>query len=86
MFDQIALAAAVAQMTGEYLRSRNGISIVKDNNASVIELWNGIRFEVISELWKNCKAHLEKTAKTGSSTFNSLAAVSKMKNSPRKED
>jgi hypothetical protein len=52
MFDQIALATAVAQTTREYLRSRNGISIVKEDKASVIELWSGIRFEAISELWR----------------------------------
>jgi len=51
MLDQVALATAVAEMTGQYVQSRNGISIVKDDNASVIETWSGIRLEAISQLW-----------------------------------
>jgi len=59
MLGQVALATAVAEATGEYVRSRNGISIIKDENASVIETWKGIRLEVISELWRPGAAPLE---------------------------
>lgn len=51
MLDQVALATAVAEMTGQYVRSRGGVSIVKDDNASVVETWSGIRLEAISQLW-----------------------------------
>jgi hypothetical protein len=51
MFDQLALATAVAQTTRDYVQSRNGVSITKEENASVIEMWSGIRLEAISQLW-----------------------------------
>lgn len=51
MLDQVALATAVAEVTGEYVRSRNGVSIIKDDDASIVEMWNGIRIEAISQLW-----------------------------------
>jgi hypothetical protein len=48
MLDQLALAVAVSELVGEYVRSRNGVSIVGDDNASVIETWRGIRLDVPS--------------------------------------
>lgn len=51
MLDQIALATAVAQITGDYVRSRNGVSILKDEDASIVEMWGGVRLEAISQLW-----------------------------------
>jgi hypothetical protein len=59
MLDQVALATAVAQVTGEYVRSRSGISIIKDDNASIVEMWNGIRLEAISQLWGSGPISLE---------------------------
>jgi hypothetical protein len=53
MVDQVALAVAVAESVGEYVRSRNGVPIIGDKDASVIEIWRGVRFEVISELWRH---------------------------------
>jgi hypothetical protein len=51
MVDQVALAVAVAQMTSDYVQSRNGVSITKDEDASVLEIWSGVRLEAISQLW-----------------------------------
>jgi hypothetical protein len=51
MLDQVALATAVAQITGDYVRSRNGLSILKDEDASIVEMWSGVRLEAISQLW-----------------------------------
>jgi hypothetical protein len=51
MLDQAALATAVAQITGDYVRSRNGLSILKDEDASIVEMWSGVRLEAISQLW-----------------------------------
>lgn len=51
MLDQVALATAVAQITGDYVRSRNGVSILKDEDASIVEMWSGVRLEAISQLW-----------------------------------
>jgi hypothetical protein len=53
MLDQVALAVAVSESVGEHVRARNGRSVVNDENASVQEIWNGVRLEVISELWRN---------------------------------
>lgn len=51
MLDQVALATAIAQVTGDYVRSRNGVSILKEEGASVVEMWSGVRLEAISQLW-----------------------------------
>jgi hypothetical protein len=53
MVDQVALAVAVSEAVGEHVRARNGRSVVNDENASVQEIWNGVRLEVMSELWRN---------------------------------
>ena len=59
MLDQIALAVAVAETTKEYVNTRNGVSVIKDDNASVIETWKGVRLEVISQLWGSESNSLE---------------------------
>jgi hypothetical protein len=51
MLDQMALAVAVAETTKEYVNARNGASILKDDEASIIETWKGARLEAISQLW-----------------------------------
>jgi hypothetical protein len=59
MLDQMALATAVAKATSDYVRSRNSVSIIKDEGASVVEIWSGVRLEAISQLWGPGPASLE---------------------------
>jgi hypothetical protein len=59
MLDQVALATAVAQTTGDYVQSRNGISILKDEDASIVEMWSGVRLEAFSQLWGQGPISLE---------------------------
>jgi hypothetical protein len=56
MLDQVALAT---EMTGDYARSRNGLSILKDDDASIVEMWGGVRLEAISQLWGQGPISLE---------------------------
>ena len=58
MLNQVALATAVAEITGDYVRSRNGLSILKDEDASIVEMWGGVRLEAISQLWDRDQSHL----------------------------
>ena len=49
--DQLALAAVVSRAMSDYFRANKIMPIIRNNDASVLELWNGTRLEAISKLW-----------------------------------
>jgi uncharacterized protein (DUF2267 family) len=48
MIDQMAIAAAVAQLTSEYIKTEKIRPISRDRQASVVDIWRGTRLEAIS--------------------------------------